>query len=378
MKNMLDYVRDTRNLALDVKPFCAADSIVLSQLAYADFGEILGNPEKKQNRRRLAEAIPLRGIRPLTKDTFFPEKNEKLLFALLESDRFREIRATTQTNEVDPETQMQFSAITFVLPTGASYVAFRGTDASLIGWKEDFNMAFTSPIPAQEAAVKYLNKMADQLPAPLLVGGHSKGGNLAVYASTRCTPETRKKLRGIFNHDGPGFRENLMEEAGFLSVAGMLQTTLPKDSIIGLLLQHDMRYRVVECRSIGLLQHDLFTWGIEDGDLYYAAQMSPSAAMFGKTLEAWLSNVEADERERFIEVLFSVINAAELSSLSDLNRGWRKAVREATKAAKALDEETRTFVLEIFGMLADAVKEQIKKEVKQTLDSFTPSSADDS
>ena len=375
MKTMIDYVVDTKDLAWDVKPFCAVDSMVLCQLSYEDYGDVVSAPEKARSSITLEKAVQLRGIRQMIQGTLVPPKNESLLFAVLDSARFKNLTLHAYVNDVDAESQKQFSAITFSLPTGTRYVAFRGTDASLIGWKEDFNMTFLTPVPSQVSASAYLETVAKALPGPILVGGHSKGGNLAVYASMHCQPETQKRLRSVFNHDGPGFKEEVLSEPGFDAIAGMLQTTLPKASVVGMLLQHDNRYRVVESTSIGILQHNLFTWGVEDGDLRYASQLSPQAVLFGKTLNAWLANLDEAQRERFVEYLFQIVGAANLSNLHDIRWSWRKAAKEAASVLKDIDAETKGFLAEIFSLLAETVKESLKEDFQQKIAGIVPALA---
>ncbi len=375
MKTMIDYVVDTKDLAWDVKPFCAVDSMVLCQLVYEDFGDVVPGPEKARSSLSLEKAIQLRGIRQLIHGTLIPPKNESLLFAILESNRFRNLLLHAYVNDVDAEIQKQFSAITFSLPTGTRFVAFSGTDATLTGWKEDFNMTFLSPVPSQASAVAYLETVAKALPGPLIVGGHSKGGNLAVYASMHCQQDTRKRLRSIFNHDGPGFKEEVFSEPEFEAIAGMLQTTLPKASIVGMLLQHDNRYRVVESTSIGILQHNLFSWVVEGGDLRYASQLSPQAVLFGKTLNAWLVNLDEAQRERFVEYLFQVVGAANLTNLHDIRWGWRRAAKEAASVLKDIDAETKGFLMEIFSLLAESVKESLKEDFQQKIAGIVPAIA---
>ncbi len=375
MKNIIDYVQDSGKLGFDVKPFCAADAVVLSQLSYLQFGEGTPPAEKPRAAVCLRELIPMRGIRTLVEGTFTAAKNEKLLFAILESERFREIKVYAHVSELDQQTQKQFSATTFLLPTGTHYVAFRGTDATLVGWKEDLHMAFQSPVPAQESAVKYLDAIAKSASGTLMAGGHSKGGNLALYAALKCMPDTRKRLRGIYNHDGPGFQEDLLADQVYQSLLGMVQTAIPRDSIVGMLLQHDPRYRVVECASIGLFQHDLYTWGIENGDLLYAGSLSASSMVIAKSLDDWLSEVDVSRRERFIEVLTQVLDATRLETVTELPKNWRKAAQDALKAIKDIDEETRGFIQEIFQLFLDAVKENVKEEVYQKITDLLPTSS---
>ena len=150
-----------------------------------------------------------------------------------------------------------------LLPDGSAYVAFRGTDDTIVGWKEDFNMAFTPEIPAQRYAADYLQQAAAALAfRPLLVGGHSKGGNLAVYAAVFCGEAIQKQIRAVYNNDGPGFYASLLELPEHRRIAGKITTLLPESSVVGMLLEHEEAYQVVRSTQIRLMQHDGFSWQV--------------------------------------------------------------------------------------------------------------------
>ena len=171
----------------------------------------------------------------------------------------------------------QFAAMTFDLPDGSSYIAFRGTDATIVGWKEDFNMAFQYPVPSQAEAADYLNEAARHCRGKLYVGGHSKGGNLAVYAAANCRPDVSARLARVFSHDGPGFLEQALQSEAFRQVLPKIEKTLPQSSMIGMLLEHQENYKIVKSSSISIWQHNPFSWEINGDDFSYRAPIPPMA-----------------------------------------------------------------------------------------------------
>ena len=372
MKNIIDYVVDTSALGFTEKPFCEADSLILSQLSYLDYQDVLVRTGLGKSQADLARAIKLRGIRTLSKDTSTPEKNEKLLFAVLESRRFGQIRASSFVNEIDADAQKQFSAVTFTLLPDVSYVAFRGTDMTLVGWKEDFNMAYAFPVPAQERAVEYLDKVARTVKGQLLVGGHSKGGNLAIYSAVKCQKSVRDRIAAVYCHDGPGFKEDIYSDARYKEIARSIHTTIPTHSVIGLLLQNDDNYRVVDSSSVGLLQHDPFTWKIKNGDLQFTKRLARDSAILDRTLDQWLDGLDDEKRKRFVDTLFEVLGASEIGTLQELKANWRKAAGDTLTVMKETDADTRRFILNILGLFAKVASSNLQEDLKQRIASLLP------
>lgn len=372
MKNIIDYVVDTRALGFTQKPFCEADSLILSQLSYLDYQDVLDHKGLGRNRTDLARAIKLRGIRTLSKDTSTPEKNEELLFAVLESSRFGPIRPSAFVNEVDSGVQKQFSAITFTLLPDVSYVAFRGTDMTLVGWKEDFNMAYTFPVPAQERAVEYLVKVAKTVRGQLLLGGHSKGGNLAIYSSVKSPKAVRDRIAAVYCHDSPGFKEDIYSDSRYKEIARSIHATIPTHSVIGLLLQKDDNYRVVESSAVGLLQHDPFTWKIKNGDLHFTKRIARDSEILDRTLDQWIDGLDEEKRRRFGDALFDVLGASGKGTLQELKANWRKAAGETLTAMNEIDVDTRRFILHILGELAKVASDNLQEDIKLRISELFP------
>lgn len=364
MRNIIDYARSTAGAGFDIKPLCEADSLVLSQLSYLDFSGEVPGPTDKAKPAMLRDAILYKGIRALCKDTIFPEKNEKLLQEVLDSTRFGSLKLKSFVNEVDDGEHKQFAAVTFLLPDKAAYIAFRGTDNTLTGWREDFNMAFTYPVPAQQDASAYLNQAGKSNAGALFVGGHSKGGNLAIYASVRCEDKVRGRIAGIFNHDGPGFKEDIYSEEAYKQIESLVHTSLPTHSVVGILLQHDEDFKAVKSNAVGLLQHDPFTWSIKGGDLEFTEGLNSQSVFLDKAIGSWLSGLADDERRKFVDALFEIADASDFETIQDVRKNWRKAASDSLAVIKDMGPDTRKMATEVFSLFERTVSTGLAREIK--------------
>lgn len=364
MKNIIDYALSTSGAGFDIKPLCEADSLVLSQLSYLDFSSEVPGPSDKAKPAALRDVILYKGIRALCKDTIFPEKNEKLLKAVLDSSRFGCLRMRSFVNEVDDAEHKQFAAVTFLMPEKEAYIAFRGTDTTLTGWREDFNMAFTYPVPAQQDAAAYLDAAGKTNAGPLYVGGHSKGGNLATYAAVRCEDKVRGRIAGVFNHDGPGFKEDIYSEEAYRQIEHLVHTSLPTHSVVGILLQHDDNYKAVKSNAVGLLQHDPFTWSIKGGDLEFTDGLNSQSVFLDRTIGTWLSGLQDEERRKFVDALFEIAQASDFETIQDIRKNWRKAASDSLAVLKDMGPDARKMASEVFGLFERTVSAGLAREIK--------------
>ncbi len=364
MKNIIDYAVSTAGAGFDIKPMCEADSLVLSQLSYLDFSGEVPGPTDKAKPPTLKDVILYKGVRALCKETIIPEKNEKLLLAVLDSSRFGGLKLKSFINEVDDAEHKQFAAVTFLMPEKEAYIAFRGTDTTLTGWREDFDMAFTYPVPAQQDAVAYLNMAGKGTSGALFVGGHSKGGNLAIYASVRSDNRLRGRIAGVFNHDGPGFKEDIYSEEAYKQIEPLVHTSLPTHSIVGILLQHDDNYKAVKSNAVGLLQHDPFTWSIKGGDLEFTDGLNSQSVFLDKAIGKWLEGLSDEERMKFVDALFEIADASGFETIQDVKKNWKKAASDSIAVIKDMGPETRKMASEVFSMFEKTVSTGLVSEIK--------------
>lgn len=344
MRNILDYVR-TELDGFQTKPFNAVDSLVLSQFSYVHLEELV--PRLHDH----AHAVPFGALLKAERfASMFPGKdnnNRDLLFALAASPRFRDMTLNYYVSTFDAHQEQQFAAVTYQLPgTEAAYVAYRGTDGTPVGWKEDFNMAFMSSVPSQEEGAAYLNAVARRFPGNLRVGGHSKGGNLAVYSAMNCRPAVQDRIVAAFSHDGPGFKDDVFQRPQFLKIQDRILKTLPQASVVGMLLENQERYAIVRSSRFGIMQHDPYSWTVEHGDFQYVDHFASSALYMNKTLHQWLGTLTDEKREEFIDTLFCVLEATNVTTIDELSRDWQKNALAMLEAMKMVDAETRASVMQ--------------------------------
>ena len=287
MANILDYLDWRGDLTLSERPFNEVDNLILAEICYLDFSGFAPASFAVQTVTLQDAANAYFAAHPTTDmGVLVPDQIPVLVERAAKTARFGDIRLLGYVNRIDAETQTQFSAMTMLLPDGSAYVAFRGTDDTIVGWKEDFNMAFTPEIPAQKYACAYLQQAAKALPfRPLLVGGHSKGGNLAVYAAVFCGQPVQKQLTAVYNNDGPGFYTSLLPLPAHRAVSDRITTILPESSVVGMLLAHEERYQVVRSTQIGLMQHDGFSWLVKGERFEHLTELAEGGRIMDQTLK---------------------------------------------------------------------------------------------
>lgn len=356
--DIIRYIETEFASFTDIK-FNAVDSLILSKLSYIRFEGTVPFISERKKSVSLAALLKAEAFDAMFLNLSERETHLRFLFALAASPRFRHTQLNFYVNHSDPVTEKQFSAVTYLLDDATAYIAFRGTDSTFIGWKEDFNMAYLCPVPSQQDAVKYIGAVVKRLgkSVPVRVGGHSKGGNLAVYAAVKCAAPFQKRIIGVYNHDGPGFKDSLFESPEFLRIQSRIHTTLPESSLVGLLLRQYDGYTVVKSSRRGIKQHDPFSWQVEGSDFVNAGELKDGAKLRNKTLDEWLETLTDDNRKLFINTLFDVFEATQADTLHELSQEWHKSVSAILYAIKSIDPQTRRFV---FQTITDYAKMSLK------------------
>lgn len=350
----LTYVRERMDTFLD-RPLCAIDSLVFSWLAYAHLGEDQVNACLPEG-IALHEMLRAEEFDNMFGSTWDPEGSRDLLFAVCASPRFRDARLTLFRFKTARSAEEQFAAMTFILLDGSSYVAFRGTDSTIVGWKEDFNMTFLNPVPAQEEARAYLEYVASVTAGPLYVGGHSKGGNLAVYAVATCNKSCRERVVRVFSHDGPGFHREFCASDAYRNILPIMVKTVPKSSMIGAVLSEgpDCHPIIVESGGFSLFQHNPFLWevDVESATFVEADGFTASSRYFDSTLDAWMDKYSLAERARFVDALFDVIRVTGAKRFSDIMADRKTNVPLMLEAVEGLDPDLQQFIRDVLRSFA--------------------------
>ena len=339
-KNIVDYVWEQGDSFAE-RPLCRVDSLVFSQLSYF---QMPTRAEEAWSWEGLpiAEVWRTDWLDEMVEHMVDPEGAKRLAAALAASPRFRDIRICGYVMQDDQLTQMQFSAMTFRMANGDAYVAFRGTDNTLLGWKENLNMAFQVQLPSHSQALRYLERAASNVDGSLWVGGHSKGGTLAAYVAFACSPELRERVACCYSHDGPGFISATLEDVDPGSGGAPLDKTVPKSSVFGMLFAQDYQDALV-VRSVnsGFSQHDPLSWEIDGCDFVFEERLGRAASYVDSSLNAWIQRATLEERERFVEAVFAIMTAGDKKYAHEVRLNWRSAVPAMARAARDLDPEVR-------------------------------------
>ena len=316
MANIFDYLIWRGDLTFSQDPPNEVDALIFSGLAYVSFGpEMEGEPYAPVTLREAAEvffALEDCASRVRVKNDL------ELLRAASETVRFGCSRICMYRDLLIPEQETQFAAMTFLLDDGSLFLAFRGTDHTLVGWKEDFNMTFQQTIPAQRMAQQYVRDVALEFNRPMYLAGHSKGGNLAVFSAARSSPMIQQLIRQVYNNDGPGFTKYLMGDPGYLSMVPKIRTYIPQSSVIGMLLEHEEPYTVIRSKSVGLLQHDLYTWDVLGKDFISVEEITEGSQFMDATIKTWFADMTNQERNQLVDVLYGLLSASGAESVQSL------------------------------------------------------------
>ena len=405
MGTVLEYLEKYGKYSFEEMPMTEVDSLALCQLAYLKFdgmvpeleldldgedassgGQGMENGGQSGEERVPGEApedmsekqadglaeqlgVVLESLREhpdyekLFADVRYEKPNRALYERMIQGKRFRSLRLNYYVNVIEKRWETQFSAVTYTLGDGIRYVAYRGTDETIVGWKEDFNMAFLSPVPGQAISVEYLKRVAERFDGPMFVGGHSKGGNLAVYSAMNCQPDIQDRILKIYSMDGPGFRPEVLEKCDFGKIADRVVKILPNSSLVGMIFESGMYFQVVKSKTFGLLQHDPYTWLVTGNHLVRADHLYERRQQMDNNLNEWILSLNEQQLRTFVDTLYQVITASQVDNLIDFTAEWKKSMNGVIAALKEVDEETVEALKEIVRSLFEITRENRKKQV---------------
>ena len=316
MASMLDYIAWRGDLSFSSSAPNEVDALIFSTLSYIPFrGSVERNPEKPVLLRQAAREffdIP-------DPEGYIRTQNDlELLKAAGESQRFGNIRIAEYRKIFIKERDTQFAAVTFLLDDGSIFISFRGTDNTLVGWKEDFSMCFRREIPSQKLAKQYLQDVLMDHSGPVRVSGHSKGGNVAVYAVSQSVPVIRERILEVYNQDGPGFSEAFLEDPGYRQILPILHTQVPQSSVIGMILNRAEPIAIVKSNQSGIMQHDPFSWEVQGNRLVAVDSLSGNSIFLQLTIKNWLLGIDMETRVRMVDMLFDLLASGDVEVTGDL------------------------------------------------------------
>lgn len=377
MANILDYLDWRGDITFEKDPCNQVDALILAQLSYLPFDGIV--PDAFSDDITVAEAAA--AFDPEHVDakqiSFCFLQDQELLKKLGESARFQKIRLTGYVSRTDDTDDSQFSAVTCLLPDGKSFVSFRGTDGSIAGWKEDFNFSYMNETPGQRFAMEYVNAYAALSMGELYLGGHSKGGNFAVYAAVFCEASAQARIAKVFDFDGPGFRDEIAESPEYAAVIPKIISVIPQSSLVGQLLTSNTEHRIVTSKAYGVAQHLAYAWEIMRKDFVCADELSKFGLFINRTMTGWLKELDDSTRHMLTEAIFDVIQASDSDTFYEMQQHKLRSIRAILKGMRHLEPEQQAVLKQAIAKLAAQSKEALfheknaAKEQKQTSDEST-------
>ena len=351
---LMDYIEWRNDVSFRAAPFNEIDNVILSYLVYADFGELLHEPKRHVSietcLKRFCEKHDMAEVR---ESKHFIERAPLLLEEMVRGARFRGTKVVHFREVFDKEKVQQFAALVFLLPDGTKYVSFRGTDLSITGWKEDFLMSFTAETEGAKEAVSYLNEVAACVEGDLILGGHSKGGNFAMFAAAFCDDAVKERILKVYNNDGPGFREEIVRSAAYRELLPKITNIVPQTSIIGRLLSNEAAHTVVKSTAAGIFQHDVTTWEVTK-DKFVRAEPDAFSDFVEKSLGTWLETMDDEARKSLVETVFSMIEMTEAETFAEFGENLFKNTGFIIKGLGRLPKEKRSELTAALGGLAEA------------------------
>ena len=351
---LMDYLKWRNDVSFRAAPFNEIDNVILSYLAYADFGELLQEEKRRVSietcLKRFSKKHDLVEVR---ESKLFIERAPLLLEDMVRGARFRGTKVVHFREVFDKEKVQQFAALVFLLPDGTKYVSFRGTDLSITGWKEDFLMSFTAETEGAKEAVSYLNEVAACVEGDLILGGHSKGGNFAMFAAAFCDDAVKERILKVYNNDGPGFREEIVRSAAYRELLPKITNIVPQTSIIGRLLSNEAAHTVVKSTAAGIFQHDVTTWEVTK-DKFVRTEPDAFSDFVEKSLGTWLETMDDEARKSLVETVFSMIEMTEAETFVEFGENLFKNTGLIIKGFGKLPKEKRSELTAALGGLAEA------------------------
>jgi len=372
MDDLYDYLYWRGDLSFEKVPPTEVDMVIFSLLAYIDFlpDMKLENKLKYYNLNKLVKLLEEEGFL-LAKDETSPFEIGcfELIKLISKKERYKNTKVFGFSYNFEKDNALQFAAISFILPNKELVISYRGTDASLIGWKEDFLMSFKKTVGSQEYGKEYLEKIAKLKRGKINIVGHSKGGNIALYSALKTEESIQARIKKVYSFDGPGFNKNAIKDLGYLKIKNRMVTLVPQGSVVGILMQHEEPIEIVYSnKKNGIAQHMPFSWQVNVDHFKRIDERANSSLIFDKSIRVWLEQLNEEEISTFIDSIFESTDAAGLEHVYDLKLRPIKSIYNLLNAYLNNDEEDKTLIEKMIGSLFLVMKDVTTNEYKNKRD----------
>lgn len=351
MKNMLDYIKEFGHVSFEERAFSEIDALVLTELEYLPLENVVPSDENGENFvtvKEIAEYMQEHKQELFDENPMMiTQERHEVSQVIADAPRFQSLKFFGVVSVWDKDTTKQFAAVTVEVDPSVRLVVFRGTDETLIGWKEDFLMTYSPLVAAQTDAKEYLAKQASLWDGDFMISGHSKGGNLAIYAAATQEEDVQLRIVDIFCFDSPGLYRSVLETKGYQNIVPLAMRYIPQDSLVGLMLESEVPYVIVKSNATGAMQHSAMTWEIEDGQFIKMEKLTKNSQLNDQTFKKWTESVSDEELELFWNVFFELLFSVGIDTVNDLYGQFMHYVQEFLKAAGNMNEEKRELLTRI-------------------------------
>lgn len=363
MANITDYIRWRGDLDFDAAPFNEVDGLVLCLISYYKMTGVMEESDRKPLRQVVQELKEGPGFSlQIVSGTGEEDRYLDALLAAADSRRFGDLMLSDYVDHFDESISKQFSAVTIELPGNRKFLAYRGTDDSIAGWKEDFMLSFTR-IPAQEEALTYAERVMRESQSVFLIGGHSKGANLAIYAAAELPDDLQEKVQHVYMYDGPGICDTVMDTSMLGKIREKTTKIQPEYCLIGTLFEEEYPdSRIVASDEEGLNQHALISWQVAYGDFQYVKEHAPESLWLAEAMNIWVEEIPNEGRKKFIDDLFGSLGSGGATTMKEISDGGFAQIQ--------------SILMSMYG--ADAVSKEIARKLPMNmLFGETPKEADE-
>lgn len=370
MTNINDYLIWRGDLLINKKfPFNEIDALILGRFSYLTFHKI------KMNKKETIESISKK-MCGIPNEDFLLNGDKELITNLGDSDRFKDLLVTDYVRNSSKGLEKQFSAITIHLSMSELYVSYIGTDDTINGWKEDFNMMFLENVPCQISGTEYLTKISKKYPyCKIRIGGHSKGGNIAIYSAITVPKTIQKRIIKVYNYDGPGFRKEVLDKYDYEGVINKIESYIPQDSIVGRLLYHKEKMTITHSIEKGVMQHDIYSWEVLKDDLVYSERITEDSEDIDETITTWFEETTNEQRRIVVDTVFDLLYSSEVEDFEELSQNIAKKLPTMIKTYKSVSKEDREMigntvslmVKKFINIKAKREKQKLKNDVKRSI-----------
>ena len=361
MADFFDYLNWRGELDFERVPFGKIDALLLAQITYCIFDGIVADSftEKKTLAQVAKELSASSDYEERINIGFLINKRTtELMIKCAESERFRDVELCGFRNIYNEENVEQFAAVTYIV-NGQPLVALRGTDDTIVGWKEDFNIAWQPQIPAQKDALEYFEEAAAALKGNFIFTGHSKGGNLVINTAVNCGKALQKRIERVYNFDGPGFNPDFFEREEFLAVEERIQSFYPAFSVVGMIFHHPRDFEIVRSDAFAFWQHDAMSWQIMGSNFVNELEFADESKLFYSAFNEWIDRLDVEQKKKFVETMFCILEASGAKTNNEIEKDALKATARMIAAYAEMDKDRKKELKNILNMFKDVIADDI-------------------